>query len=1342
MFAVMGLRLAMMCVVKRRWLEWARRAGWTLIAVGVLLLGCWVIWRAFDARTPEEFDRWVGWANVLALPVGGLGTALVLLDKAYRRPPPVPTEQPDQQVEAQRAAYLQQVCASYGQVDAAILLPLTERDNHPDIQLREVFVAQAVRADPPPVELPREFWRRLAEAGELDDDDLPKELDRDTITRARQAYQDRPTRPVLQVLTEPAGRRLVILGDPGAGKSTLARYLALTLAAGRPEASLASLAGWLPLIVELRMYAEDRWRSGTFLDFIDFQHTSTGLGLPKPHLESLLNTNDQALVIFDGLDELFDPRLRENVTQQIAAFANRYPKARIVVTSRVIGYRRQTLDAAGFSHHMLQDLDRTQIEAFAHRWYHIACPTSPGEATRLQARLLAAIDASRAVRELAGNPMLLTILTIIGRRRELPRDRKSVYDHAVTVLVEHWDADFHNLTTVDLHPELPHLDRDDKLELLRLVARRMQNAPAGLAGNHIPGPDLLDEFTQYLQTRFQVSEGVSHCAARAMLDQFRERNFILSRFGAEVYGFVHRAFLEYLAADDIVNRLNRRELSETQLIEDVFARHWADPAWHEVLLLITGMADWFAGQIIVFLLAADPLWAFRPEPLPRHALLAIRCLGEVRKLGDLTRQSRAVVDTITRLLETANEQERYGGTSPLTPALTQAVLPVFAALGPTWSAGRRYLHWYRLRGQLLPDPAYGGGAEAAVSVATQAAALLQPANATFHKWLIAQTIFRPQWTMRRAAVQAIAAGWADDPGTLPLLRERATTDDNGDVRWAAVQAIAGGFADDPGTLALLRERATTDDNGDVRRAAVQAIAAGWADDPGTLALLRERATTDDRGAVRQAAVQAIAAGWADDPGTLALLRERATTDDDNDVRQAAVQAIAAGWADDPGTLALLRERATTDDHWAVRQAAVQAIAAGWADDPGTLPWLRDRATTDDDNDVRQAAVQAIAAGWADDPGTLPWLRDRATTDDNGDVRQAAVQAIAAGWADDPGTLPLLRERATTDDNNDVRRAAVQAIAAGWADDPGTLPLLRERATTDDHWAVRQAAVQAIAAGWADDPGTLPWLRDRATTDNHWAVRQAAVQAIAAGWADDPGTLPLLRDRATTDNDNDVRQAAVQAIAAGWADDPGTLPWLRDRATTDNNEAVRHAAVQAIAAGWADDPGTLPLLRDRATTDDNNDVRRAAVQAIAAGWADDPGTLPLLRERATTDDNGDVRQAAVQAIAAGWADDPGTLPLLRERATTDNHWAVRQAAVQAIAAGWADDPGTLPWLRDRATTDNDNDVRRAAVQAIAAGWADDPGTLPLLRDRATTDNNGDVRQAAVQAIARIEKIRSP
>ncbi|MDG4793531.1 HEAT repeat domain-containing protein [Micromonospora sp. WMMD1082] len=1057
---------------------------------------------------------------------------------------------------AARERYLSRIRDRYRQVDLEILTPLTDQGTHPVMLLEQVFVAQHVRANPPPVEVPREVWQRLARAG-YDDGEfhLPEQVDRESLETALRAYHDRPARPVLEVLADPAGRKLVLLGDPGAGKSTLARYLMLTLAgrdagsAGEPDddgrgdlvpggggladggamdpsaasgpAGLAPgrLSGVLPLLVELRVYADPEWRGGrsvTFLDLIDHLHTTQDVGLARSVLEPFLGGGGAALVVFDGLDEVFEPRLRAEIAAQIEGFAARYPRTQVVVTSRVIGYQRQLFDAAGFGHWMLQDLDPGQVRAFTTGWYTRSCPDDPGQARRLRDRLLAAVDASTAVAELAGNPMLLTILAIIGRRRELPRDRRSVYEHAVTVLIEHWDVNKH---LRDERITIDYLDAQDKLELLHLVARHMQHAPAGLAGNHIPGPDLTDQFRGYLQERFNLAADRAIRAARAMLVQFRERNFILARFGSEVYGFVHRAFLEYLAADDLTRRLTNLDLRQEDLL-DIYARRWADPAWTEVLLLLTGMIpDRLAAQAITALLDADPRWRLWPG-VPRHLILALQAATEIRKTTTLAPHAPALTRALTTLLtETATREDRYDRALPdaverLTPHLT-------ALFVPTWPAAGIYQDWYRLNAHQLAGLASYTAARTAADIRN---ALTNPDPSTLR-----HDATDPHWPTREAAVRAVAARFADNPGTLPWLRDRATTDDHATVRQAAMRAVAARFADNPGTLPWLRERATTDDDEDVR----------------------------------QAAMRAVAARFADNPGTLPWLRERATTDDDEDVRQAAMRAVAARFADNPGTLPWLRDRATADDSWAVRCDAVRAVAARFADNPDALPWLRERATIDDDEDVRRGAVGAVAATFADNPGTLPWLRDRATADDSWAVRYEAVRAVAARSADAPDALPWLRERATTDDNADVRHAAVRAVAARSADAPDALPWLRERATTDDNEHVRHAAVRAVAAGFADDPDTLPWLGERATTDDSWTVQYEAMRAVAARFADNPDALPWLRERATTDDDEHVRQAAVWAVAAWFADAPDALPWLRERATSDDHADVRQVAMQAI-----------------------------------------------------------------------------------------------------------------------------------------------------------------------------------
>ena len=84
------------------------------------------------------------------------------------------------------------------------------------------------------------------------------------------------------------------MGDPGAGKSTLLQYLALEWVEGKPES--------LPLLIELRDYAISQ--SNNFLNFlhhgrgVDWQFDQQQL---HQHLQ-----NQPTLVMFDGLDEVFD----------------------------------------------------------------------------------------------------------------------------------------------------------------------------------------------------------------------------------------------------------------------------------------------------------------------------------------------------------------------------------------------------------------------------------------------------------------------------------------------------------------------------------------------------------------------------------------------------------------------------------------------------------------------------------------------------------------------------------------------------------------------------------------------------------------------------------------------------------------------------------------------------------------------------------------------------------------------------------------------------------------------------------------------------------------------------
>src|SRR5579884_1572103 len=171
--------------------------------------------------------------------------------------------------------------------------------------------------------------------------------------------------------------RLVILGDPGSGKTTLVRYLALTSAQAlchvRSEATSASDSAPFPILIRIADYAEYGLRQGLSLsDFLPTycrKYECPGVDLATLFQQEL--SNGHGLVLLDGLDEIASADDRLKVVQQIEAFVRHHSTMpnRIVITSRIAGYRSARLDAS-FIHYVVQEMDEQQIRRFLSAW----CP--------------------------------------------------------------------------------------------------------------------------------------------------------------------------------------------------------------------------------------------------------------------------------------------------------------------------------------------------------------------------------------------------------------------------------------------------------------------------------------------------------------------------------------------------------------------------------------------------------------------------------------------------------------------------------------------------------------------------------------------------------------------------------------------------------------------------------------------------------------------------------------------------------------------------------------------------------------------------------------------------------
>ncbi|MDU9047238.1 MAG: NACHT domain-containing protein [Candidatus Electrothrix sp. Rat3] len=497
------------------------------------------------------------------------------------------------------------------------------------VRLWNVFVPQSIREcqnyRPQLLELPKEEQQRLIQQGEVDAREF-EQLERERHD-LRRAYFDQTPRPVLEVCADLQLPRLVILGDPGSGKSSLLRFLALEWA--RDEDANRRYTAPLPLLIELRDY--NQWNCPNGKGFVSYlHHARTWHRLNQQTLDALLKIPGRVVLLLDGLDEIFDPKEREQAINDIHRFSNDYPDTRIILTSRVVGYKAQRLRGAGFQDFMLQDLDEEQIEQFLNLW-HETTFTDTNEAERKRERLAKAIKDSRPIKLLAGNPLLLTLMAIINRHEELPRNRVELYEKAAKLLLQNWDTGRHLQNYPDLKARIRFWA---KAEILRKVAMEMQTG-GKKAANLIQGDKLIVLIADYLKETFgnELLKDHPRSVAEVLVRQLRERNFILCFLGGDSYAFVHRTFLEYFCAAEYVDQFKERQTLKIDDLLALYDQHCRDDDWQEVLRLICGQLDeQFAGRIIAHLTDKVDMEAWNGEIPPPELVLAVWCLSEVKNL--------------------------------------------------------------------------------------------------------------------------------------------------------------------------------------------------------------------------------------------------------------------------------------------------------------------------------------------------------------------------------------------------------------------------------------------------------------------------------------------------------------------------------------------------------------------------------------------------------------------------------------------------------------------------------------------------------------------------------------
>ncbi|OQZ00821.1 MAG: hypothetical protein B6D35_05245 [Candidatus Brocadia sp. UTAMX2] len=342
--------------------------------------------------------------------------------------------------------------------------------------------------------------------------------------------------------------RFLVRGLPGGGKTTLMRYLVHRFATLGAEGKKELI----PVYVRLRDFCCTK---NTLDEFVKQQINEDS---DSPEMLDVLCDKrrflEQPMALFlDGLDEIEDPETNKKIAGIMDAFAKKYPRCRIIVTSRPIGLKSE--DYPGYRPLDLLPLDDLVMKEYLGKWFK-------DDTDKIDVLWKTFGDKPR-IRALAANPFLLSMICFtfgIDDKAELIERRSQLYANCTRSLLDRpYDTDQRQTGKV-------HITYEEALGLLK---------------------DISLKFFLWQEADFDPDHvkviGRSHPTAALpgktdeVLDLLQRETGLIQRL-KEGYTFVHRSLWEYFTA-----------LALLEKKQEFVIRHAANPDWEEVVRLYAGL---------------------------------------------------------------------------------------------------------------------------------------------------------------------------------------------------------------------------------------------------------------------------------------------------------------------------------------------------------------------------------------------------------------------------------------------------------------------------------------------------------------------------------------------------------------------------------------------------------------------------------------------------------------------------------------------------------------------------------------------------------------------------------
>jgi len=361
-----------------------------------------------------------------------------------------------------------------------------------------------------------------------------------------------------------AQRKLLVVGDPGSGKSTFLKRVAFQLAKGyaadgplpiRIEGAV--LSAYITQQQEKKLGLADPASPEWISVFLGAQCEERNRDLGADYFRAELKAG-RCSVLIDGLDETPDEDSRKRLAKLICEAARAFDKCRFVVTSRPEG--KVSID--GFEEALIADLEPKAILAFLAKLAKQLYQDDEDRERTFREDLEAAVNGRPEIRKMTRNPVMLTALAVLQHNNvKLPEKRVDLYGSILEWLSKQ-------------RAKPGRMPASDCLLRLRELALAMQNhedgrrrqAPLAWAGDK-------------LARRF----GNREAAERFLRAEQADSGIVVSR-GNEI-AYWHLTFQEYLAALEIAGW---EDADQYELLLAGNPKAYL-PEWRETMLLYAGL---------------------------------------------------------------------------------------------------------------------------------------------------------------------------------------------------------------------------------------------------------------------------------------------------------------------------------------------------------------------------------------------------------------------------------------------------------------------------------------------------------------------------------------------------------------------------------------------------------------------------------------------------------------------------------------------------------------------------------------------------------------------------------